>query len=105
MNLKTAEAADGACRAVAGFANTVQNFQAIVGLGGNSIGKDAAMRPGQDSSQQRIVDAGGHSSVEGYLVHEREEGGFDVGHVAVAVHVFAVEIGDDGQDGRELEEG
>ena len=29
----------------------------------------------------------------------------DVGHVAVAVHVLAVEVGDDGEDGRELEEG
>ena len=34
-----------------------------------------------------------------------EEGLLDVGHVAVAVHVLAVEIGDHGEDGRELEEG
>ena len=29
----------------------------------------------------------------------------DIGHVAIAVHVLTVEIGDDGEDGRELEEG
>ena len=32
-------------------------------------------------------------------------GALDVGHVVVAVHVLAVEVGDDGEDGRELEEG
>ena len=55
--------------------------------------------------EQRIVDAGGDGAVERHLVHEVEEGALDVGHVVVAVHVLAVEIGDDGEDGRELEEG
>ena len=34
-----------------------------------------------------------------------QEGLLDVGHVAVEIHVLAVEVGDDGEDGRELEEG
>ena len=52
----------------------------------------------------RIVDAGGDRAVEGHLVHESEKGVLDIFHVAVAVHVFAVEIGNDGENGRELEE-
>ena len=55
--------------------------------------------------EQRIVDAGGDRAVERHAVHEVEKGALHVGHVAVAVHVLAIEIGDDGEDGRELEKG
>ena len=63
------------------------------------------MGSGQYGSELRIVEAGRDSAVERHLVHEGEEGLLDVGHVAIAVHVLAVEIGDDGEDGRELEKG
>ena len=52
-----------------------------------------------------VVEAGDNGTVEGNLVHEGDECVFNVGHIAVAVHVFAVEIGDNGEDGRKLEEG
>ena len=55
--------------------------------------------------EQRVVDAGGDCSVKRHLVHEVEKGALDVGHVVVAIHVLAVEVGDHGEDGRELEEG
>ena len=59
----------------------------------------------QDGAEHGVVGAGGDGSVEGDLVHELDEGGFDVGEVRVGVHVLAVEVGDDGEDGGELEEG
>ena len=57
----------------------------------------------QDRGQLRIVDAGRHRAVERHLVHEVEKGALHVVHVAVAVHVLAIEVGHDRQDGRELE--
>ena len=79
-------------------------LQAEVGACRFAVGVDAAVDSVEHTAQQRVVEAGGGSAVEGYAVHEFDERAFDVGHVAVAVHVLAVEVGDDGEDGRELEE-
>ena len=79
--------------------------QAVVGLRRDAIREHAPVRAGQNRSQLRIVDAGGDRAIERHLVHEGQEGALHIVHVAVAVHVFAVEIGDHGEDGRELEEG
>jgi hypothetical protein len=83
----------------------LKKLQPEVGLGGNSVGEDAAAGTGQNRLEQRIVDAGGHRAVKRHLIHEGQKGALHVGHVVVAVHVLAVEIGDHGEDGRELEEG
>jgi len=45
----------------------------------------------------------GHA-VKRHAVNEVYEGLFDVGHVAVAIHVLAINVGDHGKNGRELEE-
>ena len=82
-----------------------QKFKPIICLRRNTVSEDAAAGTGQDGGKLGVVDAGGDSAVERDSVNEVEIGLVDVGHVAVAVHVLAVEIGDDGEDGRELEEG
>jgi len=82
-----------------------QKFKTVVGFGGFAIGVNAAMGTGQDGFELGVVNAGGDGAVEGHFVHEVEVGALDVGHVAVAIHVFAVEVGDDGEDGGEFEEG
>ena len=88
--------------AVGGFR---EELYAEVGLGIGSVGVDLAAGAGEKRGEERVVEAGGGGAVEGQAVHELEEGVFDVGHVAVAVHVLAVEVSDDAEDGRELEEG
>lgn len=87
-----------------GVEHGVHHFHAKIGFGRDAIGKDSAARAGKDGAELRIVDAGRYRAVERHAVHEFEEGAFHIFHVAVAVHVFAVEVGDDGADGRELEE-
>lgn len=85
-----------------GFAR--QRQQAEVGVLAGAVGDKASTDAGQDRREQRVVETGGDGAVEGHLVHELDEAVFHVGHVAVAVHVLAVEVGDDGEDGGEFKE-
>lgn len=94
---------DFKCRVEAGFAGEGEERE--VGVLAGAVGDEAAADAGEDAAEERVVDAGGGGAVEGDFVHELDEAVFDVGHVAVAFHVFAVEVGDDGEDGGELEEG
>ena len=69
-----------------------------------SIGEDAAVQPGQNCRQCRIVNACSDRAIERHLVHEGQKGVFHVVHVAIAVHVLAIEIGDHCQNGRQASE-
>src|SRR5271165_3374153 len=82
-----------------------QQAQDIVGAGVGSVGEDFSADAGQDGGKLRIVEAGHAGSVKGHAVHEVDEGILHVGHVAVTIHVLAVEVGDDGENGRQLQEG
>src|SRR5271165_2332847 len=82
-----------------------QQAQDIVGAGVGSVGEDFPADAGQDGGKLRIVEAGHAGSVKGHAVHEVNEGILDVGHVAVTIHVFAIEVGDNGENGRQLQEG
>ena len=62
------------------------------------------MHARQQGAESVIVVAGDHHAVKRHAVHELDEGALDVVHVAIAVHVLAVDVGDHREDGRELEE-
>ncbi len=84
-----------------GFADANQE----VGAAACAIGRHAAMNARQQAAQDRIVVAGNDHAVERDTLHELQEGAADVAHVAVAVHVLAVDVGDDREDRRELQKG
>ena len=68
------------------------------------IGHSPSLNVRQQPPQQRIVVAGNDHSIEGHAVHELEKSFFYVPHVAVAVHVLAIDVGHDRQDRRQLQE-
>ena len=81
----------------------LQELKAIVRFGSDAIGEDAAMHPRKHRSKLRVIEARGDRSIERHLIHEREKGLLDIGHVAVAIHMLAIEIGHDGENRRQLE--
>ena len=74
-----------------------------VGTAARAIGDGAALNLREHAAQQGIVVADHDHSVEGDVIHKIQESAFDVAHVAIAVHVFAIDVGDDGENWRELE--
>ena len=68
------------------------------------VSHHSARHPRQQSAQRFVVVASHHRAVEGHAVHELDEGALDVLHVAIAVHVLAIDVGHHRQNGRELEE-
>ena len=68
-----------------------------------AIAHHAALQFRQNAAQHGIVVAGHDNSVERHAIHEFEEGAFDVLQVAIAIHVLAVDVGDDRNDRRELQ--
>src|ERR1035437_5183484 len=104
VQLKGTERAGGGSdqEAREGSLHCLKKLQAVVGLCRDTIGEDAPVSAGQDGLELRIVQTGGNRAVKRHLVHERQEGALDVGHVVVAVHVLAVEIGDHGGMGESL---
>src|SRR6202142_4741792 len=63
----------------------------------------APLNLGKQLPQNRIVIAGHDHSVERQAVHEVEERALHVVHAAIAVHVLAINVGDDGENRRELQ--
>ena len=78
---------------------------AKVGAFAGAIGNDAATNTGENAAEIIIVIARHHHAVKGNVVEEVDEGVLDVGHVAIAVHVLAVDVGDDCEDRPEFQEG
>src|SRR3974390_1575941 len=76
-----------------------------VGAVARAVSHNPAPNRGKNLSQFVVVVAGHDHAVERHVVEEFNEGTLDVGQVAVAVHVFAVDVGDDGKDRPELEKG
>src|SRR6266576_1367801 len=76
-----------------------------VGSATSAISHHPTLHLGQQFAQDRVVVAGNDHAIEGNPVHEIEEGLFDVTHVAVAVHMLAVNVGDDGENWRKLQKG
>ncbi len=95
------EAADGALVSVR--RHSLRAGQAEVGIWTRAIGHDSTAQLRQKRPQAVIVVAGNGHPIERHPVHEFDEGVLHVGHVAIAVHVLAVDVGDDGKDGRKLE--
>ena len=55
------------------------------------------------AAQQRIVHTRRGRAIERHAVHELDERSLDVRHIAVAVHVFAIEVGHHRQHRRQLQ--
>ena len=84
--------------------NGIEDFKSEIRLRGQAVSKYAPPHARQNAFEQRIVDAGRHGAVKRDAVHEIQERALHVGHVVIAIHVLAIEIGHHGQDRRELEE-
>src|SRR5271170_5799415 len=82
-----------------------QHTQDIVGAGIGSVGEDLSANAHQDGGKLRIVEAGDAGAVKGHAIQELDEGILHVGHVAVAIHVLAIEVSDYCENGRQLQEG
>ena len=75
-----------------------------VGTPASPVGHDSALHLAQQRTEQRIVIASDDCAVEGHAIHEVQESALHVAHVAVTIHVFAIDVGNHRDDGRELEE-
>src|SRR5262249_12441547 len=73
-----------------------------VGPAARTVGQDATLHLRQKLAQDRVVIAGDDHAVERDTIHEFQERLADIAHVAVTVHVFAVDIRDDGKNWRKL---
>ena len=82
-----------------------KHAQHVIGMRRHAIGKHPPLHARQQRGELWIVDACRARAIKRNPLHEFEEGGFHVFHVAVAIHVFAIEIGDHGENGRKLEKG
>jgi hypothetical protein len=76
-----------------------------VGLGGGSIGDDAAPDVGQNALHVGVVQADDRGAVKRHLVDEFDEGGADGFDGRIVIDVFAIDVGDHRQDGGEFQEG
>ena len=99
QNMKTAGGL-----AFAGIERGATQFDLEVGTASRAIGDGAAADNLQHAAQHGIVIANHYHAVERNAIHEVEEGAFHIAHVAIAVHVFAVNVGDDRKDRRKLKE-
>ena len=77
---------------------------ADVGLGREAVGDQPPLEPGDDALQVRIVEAEDDRAVERDLVGEADERLLDVLDVRVVVEVLGVDVGQDGDEGGEVEE-
>src|SRR5947208_16243928 len=69
-----------------------------------AVGNRAALDLRKHAAQNRIVITNDCNSIKGYAIDKLKEGSFYVAHVAVAIHVFAVNIGNYREDRREPQE-
>src|SRR6185312_6501981 len=69
-----------------------------------AIAHDATLYLGKNPPQHGIVITGYDHSIKRNAVHKVKEGALDIIHVAVAIHMLAVNIGDDRKYGREFQE-
>src|SRR5579859_1195693 len=70
-----------------------------------AVGGGAASQTGQHAAEPFVVMAEHGHAVKGDAVNKIEKSLLYVGHVAVAIHVLAVNVGDHGENGRQLEKG
>ena len=67
------------------------------------IGHRAALHLRQQSPQQRIIVARHYHSVKRHAIHELQKCFLHIPHVAVAIHVLAVDVGHNGENRRKLQ--
>jgi hypothetical protein len=89
---------------IAGVRHGLAELNVKVGAATRAVGDGAALNLGEHAAQQGIVVADDDHAVERDAIHEVEKSALDVAHVAIAVHVFAIDVGDDRENGREFEE-
>ena len=78
----------------------LQNFQPKGSFRSHTIGKHGVTHAGQQGSQFGIIHTGCGRAVKRDAIHKVEERALHIFHVAIAIHVLAIDIGDDGEDGR-----
>src|SRR4051812_44481084 len=69
----------------------------------HSVRDHAALDARQKSARPLVIVAGDHHPVKRDLIHKFDEGILHIVHVAVAVHVLAIDVCDHGEDGRKLQ--
>ena len=69
----------------------------------HAIGEYATARAREQCSQKRIVQTGRSRSIERHAIHKIEKGPLHILHIAIAIHVLAVQIGHDRENGRQLQ--
>jgi len=69
-----------------------------------AIGRDTTLYTWQQRAEGSIVSAGNDHAIKRHAIHELDEGLFHILHVAIAIHVLAVDVGDDGKNWGQLEE-
>src|SRR5205823_14675344 len=70
-----------------------------IGIIALAISNGSSCQPGQEIAEPVIVIAQHDHAVKRDTIHEVNEGLFHIGHIAVAVHVLAVNVGHHRQDG------
>src|SRR5579884_1817680 len=100
MKLKWAEDLPVCCNLEAPVS---QNTRYKIGLRIHSISEDAPLHARKNGGELRVVQTGNTTSVEGHAVHELDEGVLYVLHVAVAIHVLAVQVRDNSKNRRQLQ--
>ena len=75
-----------------------------VGTAPRAVGDSAALNLREHAAQHGIIVADHNHAVERHAIHEIQKRPLHIAHVAIAVHVFAIDVGDDRENGRKLEE-
>src|SRR5690242_2272 len=75
-----------------------------IGLTGSSVSNDGALDAGNDGLDVWLVDAKNGGAIERHAIYELYESFLNVFERSVLVEVFAVDGGDDSDNGREHEE-
>ena len=86
--------------AVCGVASAFQYASTEIRCFSRAISNDSPFQPRKKPEKSIVVHTSDHSTIEWYAVHEVYECLFHVFHVAITVHVLAIDIGDDGENRR-----
>ncbi len=84
---------------------SLAHVDAEIGILARPIRHLPTVQLGKQRAQGLVVVAQNHHSIERHPIHELEERPLDVLHVAIAVHVLAINVRHHGQNRRQLKKG
>src|SRR5579863_9841465 len=88
-----------------GTEHALTGFDMKVRPASRAVGDSPALNLRKHAAQYWIIVANYHHPIKRNAIHEVQKCALHIAHVAIAVHVLAIDICDHGQNGRKLEKG